>query len=106
MPKFLLEVTYTAQGAAGVLKDGGSKRRAAAQKAVKSLGGKMDAFYFVFGETDAIVIADLPDAATAAAMSLNVSATGAAQARVRVLLSPEDVDKAARKQASYTPPGR
>ena len=105
MPKYLLEVAYTAQGAKGVMKDGGSKRRAAAQKAVKSLGGKMEAFYFAFGEADAIVIADLPDAVAAAAMSMNVAATGAAGTRVRVLLSAEDIDKAARKTANYTPPG-
>jgi uncharacterized protein with GYD domain len=105
MPKYLLEVAYTAQGAKGVLKDGGSKRRAAAQKAVKSLGGKMEAFYFAFGDTDALVIVDMPDAASAAAMSMNVAATGAASSKVRVLLTPEDIDKAARKTASYTPPG-
>ena len=57
MPKYLLEVTYTATGVKGVIKDGGSKRRAAAQKAIKSLGGKMEAFYFAFGSTDVIVIA-------------------------------------------------
>ena len=65
----------------------------------------MEAFYFAFGEADAIVIADLPDAVAAAAMSMNVAATGAAGTRVRVLLSAEDIDKAARKTASYTPPG-
>jgi len=105
MPKYLLEVAYTAQGAKGVLKDGGSKRRAAAQKAIKSLGGKMETFYFAFGETDAIVIADLPDAVAAAAMSMTVAATGAAGTKVRVLLTAEDVDKAARKTTAYTPPG-
>lgn len=105
MPKYLLEVSYTAQGAKGVLKDGGSKRRAAAQKAIKSLGGKMESFYFAFGHADAIVIVDLPDAVSAAAMSMNVSATGAAAATVRVLLTAEDIDKSARKTTTYTPPG-
>ena len=105
MPKYLLEVAYTAQGAKGVLKDGGTKRRAAAQKAIKSLGGKMEVFYFAFGSADAIVIAELPDAVSAAAMSLAVSSTGPAGATVRVLLSAEDIDKAARKTTSYTPPG-
>jgi len=105
MPKYLLEVAYSAQGAKGVLKDGGSKRRAAAQKAIKSLGGKMEAFYFAFGAQDAVVIAELPDAVAAAAMSMNVAASGAGSGRVRVLLTPEDVDKAARKTPIYTPPG-
>jgi uncharacterized protein with GYD domain len=105
MPKYLLEVAYTAQGTKGVMKDGGSKRRGAARSAIKSLGGKMEAFYFAFGDQDAIVIADLPDAVSAAAMSLNVAATGAASAKVRVLLTAEDIDKATKKTAVYTPPG-
>ncbi len=107
MPKYLLEVTYTTQGVKGVIKDGGSKRRAAAQKAIKSLGGKMEAFYFVFGDTDVVLIADLPDAVTAAAMAMAVAATGAAGAKTRVLLTAEDIDKAVRKAAgsAYTPPG-
>ena len=105
MAKYLVVATYTAEGAKGVLKDGGSKRRAAAQKAIKSLGGKMEAFYFAFGSDDALVIVELPDAVSAAAMSLNVAATGAGSSRVRVLLTAEDIDKATRKTASYTPPG-
>ncbi len=107
MPKYLLEVAYTAEGARGVVSDGGSKRRAAAQKAVKSLGGKMEVFYFAFGDADAIVIADLPDAVTAAAMSMAVAATGAGGTKVRVLLTAEDIDKAAKKAsgAAYVPPG-
>jgi len=105
MPKYLLEVAYTAQGVKGVLKDGGSKRRAAAQKAVKSVGGKMETFYFAFGSTDVVLIVDLPDAVTAAAMSMTIAATGAMTTSIRALLSAEDIDKAVKKTAAYTPPG-
>ena len=61
MARYPLKVSYTAEGARGVLKDGGSKRRAAAQKLIESVGGTMDEFYFAFGKTDVFVIADLPD---------------------------------------------
>ena len=44
MPKYLLQATYSAVGAKGLLKEGGSKRRAAAKTLVESLGGKMDCF--------------------------------------------------------------
>ena len=77
MPKFLLEVTYTTEGARGLLKDGGSKRRAAAGAMVESLGGKMESFYYALGSTDVFVIADLPDAAAAASASITLSASGA-----------------------------
>ena len=52
MPKYLIQASYTAEGVQGLLKDGGSKRRAAAEQAIKGLGGRLEAFYFAFGDTD------------------------------------------------------
>jgi uncharacterized protein with GYD domain len=106
MPKYLLQASYSAEGAKGLLKDGGSKRLAAARTLVESLGGKMDCFYFAFGETDVVAVVDMPDAAAAAAASLAIGSSGAVTAHVTVLLTPEELDQAARKSASYTPPGR
>jgi uncharacterized protein with GYD domain len=105
MPKYLLTATYTTDGIKGLLKDGGSKRRAAARTLVESLGGKFESFYFTFGETDAIVIADFPDPTTAAAASLTIAGSGAVRGKVTVLLSAEEIDQAVRKTGSYTPPG-
>ena len=88
------------------LKDGGSKRRAAAERAIKDLGGKLEAFYFAFGDTDAFVIADIPDNMSAAAVALAVSASGAVHAKTTVLMTPEEMDQATKKSVSYRPPGR
>jgi uncharacterized protein with GYD domain len=106
MPKYLLQASYTADGAKGLLKDGGVKRRAAAQALVESLGGKLDCFYFAFGEHDVVAIIDGPDAASAAAASLTIAASGAVTGKTTVLLTPEEIDQAAKKSARYTPPGR
>ena len=106
MPKYLLEVTYTAEGVKGLLKDGGSKRRAAARGLVESLGGKLDAIYYAFGSRDAFAIVDLPDNAAAAAASLTLGASGAVSSKTTVLLTPEEIDQAVKKGGSYTPPGR
>ena len=106
MPKYLFEVSYTPAGAAGLMKDGGSKRREAAAALVKGLGGKLDAIYFAFGDTDAYAIVDLPDQASAVAASLAVNASGATTGKIRVLLSPEELDAAAQKSVNYTPPGQ
>ena len=106
MPKYLLEVSYTAEGAKGLLKDGGSKRRAAAQSAIQSAGGNIEAFYFAFGDHDAVVIADMPDAASIAAASITLAASGAVRSKTTVLLTPEDIDSAVKKAPTYTPPGR
>ena len=62
-------------------------------------------FHLGFGSTDAYVIAEVPDNVTAAAVALTVNASGAAQARTVVLLTPEEVDEAAKKSVSYAPPG-
>ena len=80
-----------------MLKDGGSKRRDAAEQAMKSAGGKLEAFYFAFGDTDAFVLVDAPDHATVAAASLAINASGAVRTKTVVLLTPEEIDQAAQK---------
>jgi len=106
MPKYLIQASYTAEGTKGLLKEGGSQRRVAAQEAVKGVGGVLDAFYYAFGEIDVVAIADVPDNVSAAALSLAVSASGALNTRMTVLLTPEEIDQAARKTVGYRPPGR
>lgn len=106
MPKYLLNVSYTPpEGVRGLLKDGGSKRHEAARRVVESVGGTLEAFYFAFGDTDAFVIADIPDNASAAAAALTVSASGAVVTKTTVLLTSEDLDAASKKSVTYAPPG-
>src|SRR5215469_11998856 len=106
MPKYLLEASYLPEGAKGILKDGGSKRRVAAGATVKQVGGKLEAFYFAFGKHDAYIIVDVPDNVSAAAASLAVNASGAITTRTTVLLTPEELDQAAKKTIKYAPPGK
>ena len=105
MPKYLLQASYTAEGTKGLAKEGGSRRRAYIDELVKKLGGKLETFYYAFGEADVVVIADLPDAETAAAISLAVNGSGAVRARTSVLLTPEQMDQASKKSVAYRPPG-
>jgi len=106
MAKYLLNVSYTAEGARGLLKDGGSKRRAAAKALAESAGGTLEALYFAFGEIDAYAIVDMPDAQSAAAASLALAASGVVTNRTTPLMTVEEMDQAVKKSASYTPPGR
>ena len=105
MPKYLLDVSYTLDGVKGVVAKGGSARKTAASAAAKSVGGKLDAFYFAFGGTDVYCIADMPDNAAAAALALNISAAGGATVKTVVLLTVDEVDAAVGKKVKYTPPG-
>ena len=106
MPKYLIKASYTAEGVKGVLKDGGTKRRQAAEAAVKSTGGKLEGFYFAFGDDDAYVIVDAPDNASVAAATMAIGASGLVKATTVVLLTAEEIDDAVKKNATYTPPGR
>ena len=106
MAKYLLQGSYTAEGAKGLLKDGGSKRRAAAKALVESVGGKIECLYFAFGKTDVVAIVEMPDSASAAAASLAIGASGALTSKLTVLLTPEELDQAAKKSTKYTPPGK
>jgi uncharacterized protein with GYD domain len=104
--KYLLQANYVGEGIKGLLKEGGTSRRAAAEKAIKSLGGTVEAFYYAFGETDVYVIAELPDNVSMAALALTVSASGAVTAKTTVLMTPQEIDEAAKKTPSYRAPGQ
>ena len=105
MPKFLIEASYTLEGVQGLRSAGGTSRRDAVAHALESAGGSLDHFYFAVGDTDAYVVADLPDAEAAAAVALTVNAAGGATTKTVLLLTPEEVDAAAQRSVDYQPPG-
>jgi uncharacterized protein with GYD domain len=107
MAKYMFKATYSQEGLKGVLKGGGSARRAAVTQSMQSVGGKLDAFYFAFGRDDALVIVDAPDNVSAAALALAVGASGSvSRLETVVLLTPEEVDQAAKKTVTYRAPGQ
>jgi uncharacterized protein with GYD domain len=105
MPKFMVRASYTVEGARGLLKEGGTGRRAAVQKVIEGLGGKVEAFYFAYGEHDAYVIADFPDATAGLAVSLAVNASGGVRLSTIPLITPEEIDAACKRSVAYRAPG-
>src|SRR5437870_593234 len=105
MPKYLIEANYKGDAMKGLLKEGGSGRREAVDKLLTSVGGKVESFYFAFGDTDAYVVVEVPDNVTAAAVALTVGASGAIKLKTTVLMTPEEVDQATKKSPSYRAPG-
>jgi uncharacterized protein with GYD domain len=105
MPKFLWKASLTQAGVKGVASEGGSARREAVKTLTESVGGTLESFYFAFGEADVIVIADVPDNESAVAVAMAVNGSGAVSLETVPLLTPEEVDAAAKKQANYRPPG-
>jgi len=107
MPRYLVSASYTAEGAKGLIKGGGgTARRTAVQQTLQSIGGELEAMYYAFGEDDVYVIFEAPDNVSAAALALTVNAAGGATTKTSVLLTPEEVDRAAKKTVSYRPPGQ
>lgn len=105
MAKFLVKVNYKTKGTKGLLREGGTGRRAAVKQLIEGLGGKVEAFYFAYGETDAYVICDLPDAVSGIALSLTVNASGAVNLATIPLITAEEIDAAAKKTIAYRAPG-
>lgn len=105
MPKYMFTGSYTPTGAAGFRKEGGTGRRKATAQLIESLGGTLEAYYFAFGGDDFVLIADLPGNLEAAAGSLTASSSGAVAVRTTVLLTPEEIDEATKRSATYRAPG-
>jgi uncharacterized protein with GYD domain len=105
MPRYLFAGQYSPQGSKGILAGGGTARRAAIEKMVSDVGGRVETFDFAFGSDDVYTIVDLPDARTATAIALTVNGSGAINLRTVVLMTPEEVDAARQVQPNYQPPG-
>ena len=104
MPKFMFKASYTAEGSRGVMKEGGTARRAAVQRVIETLGGRIEAFYFVYGEDDVYVIADFPEAASGLALSLAVNGSGVVRVTTVPLITVEEMDAACEKHVAYKSP--
>ncbi len=105
MPKFLWQVSYTAQGAKGLLSESATSRRKSVEGLVEGLGGSVDSWNYCFGEHDIVIIADLPNNTAAAALSLAVSASGAARITTTPLFDQSEMDAAAGLSVPYRAPG-
>jgi uncharacterized protein with GYD domain len=101
----MVKASYGTDGIRGLMKDGGTGRRAAVQKLVEGIGGKLEAFYFSYGDVDAYVLIDVPDASAASAISLAVNASGSVRVSTVPLITPEDMDAACKKSVAYRAPG-
>lgn len=105
MPRYLIEASYTADGAKGLLKEGGTRRRKTVEDLVKQLGGQLQSFDYALGSNDVYAIAEFPDLTTATAMSIAINSTGAVTLRTVPLLTAEEIDAATQKTVGYRPPG-
>lgn len=105
MPMYLIEASYSSEGVKGVADKGGTARRQAVEQLIGSIGGRIESFYFAFGDADVYVICELPGDEAAAAVALAINRSVATRIRTIVLLTPEQLDEAANIRPEYVPPG-
>ncbi|MEU2158977.1 GYD domain-containing protein [Streptomyces sp. NPDC019396] len=105
MPKYLIQSSYTAEGTRGLMAEGGTGRKEAVERVLRSCGGTLEWMYYAIGSDDLYVVADMPDEASLVATSMAARATGAVTSRAVPLLSPEDMDAAVRKTVDFRAPG-
>jgi uncharacterized protein with GYD domain len=104
MPKFLVRGSYSPEGAKGLLKEGASGRKEAVEKMVSGAHGKIEAFYYSFGEDDVVLIIDLPDNKAAASISLAVNSTGMVSIKSTPLMTMAEIDEACKATVNYRAP--
>jgi uncharacterized protein with GYD domain len=100
-----MQASYTSEGLKGLAKDKASGRKAAIQAAVKAAKGKLECFYYAFGSDDVVLIVDMPDNLSAAAISLVAGASGAVNLKTTPLLTVDEVDQALALPSKYRAPG-
>jgi len=106
--RYLVQAAYTPEGWAAQLKQPQDRRQVTAPL-LERLGGRIASWDFAFGEYDVVAIFELPDNASAAALSLAVTASGAFKAiKTTPLLSMEEglsaMRTAAEVRSAYRPP--
>ena len=106
MPKYMVQASYVGDGLKGLLNEGGTKRRETVAKAIEGMGGTLESFYYAYGDYDVVGIVDMPDNVSSVAFSLMVNASGVIKAKTTVLLTPEEIDQAAKKTVDFRPPGQ
>ena len=92
MPKYMFSGSYTSEGVAGLLAEGGTARRDEAVRIAEMLGGTLDAYYWCYGDTDFMCIMDVPDSAKIAKLALHIGASGTFSGKLTPLISVEEMD--------------
>ena len=105
MPKYLIEASYTTEGVSGVAEKGGTARQEAVQQLIAAAGGKLESLYFAFGDADVYAVVELPSNEAAVAIALSINRSGSTKIRTIPLLTPAQVDAAAKMAPEYRRPG-
>ena len=100
MPRFLHQVSFTPEAVANLIANP-QDRSEAIRGPIEKLGGKVEHSYFAFGEHDAVLITEMPDTVSAAAIALAFAGGGALRnCTTTALLTTAEALDAMRKAAA------
>jgi uncharacterized protein with GYD domain len=110
MPKYVSFFTYSSE-AWGRMIGAPGDRTAALRQVLDSVGGSLDAMYWMFGDHDGMVIFDVPDSVSAAAVSIAAGSSGAfKQLETHELFTQEQLGETLARAKNttqvYRPPGQ
>ena len=106
MSFYLIQASYSTQATAAMINNP-QDRAAAVRPVIERMGGKLHGLWLAFGEYDAVVIAELPDNVSAAAVSMAVGSSGGISSyRTTPLITSSEAMEAMKKAnaAGYQPP--
>jgi uncharacterized protein with GYD domain len=95
--RYLVRAVLTADGIKNLRKQPPTALKAGVAKFVESVGGKLEFWFFDFGNTTAYSVIDYPDEISAATAQLSTNAAGFAHVTIRPLLSAEEMDQVVAK---------
>lgn len=102
MPHFMIQASYTPEAWAAMLKKP-QDRGEAIRGFLEAMGGRLEQFWLTFGDNDVVIIVEMPDSVSAAAIAMAVAATGALKSyKTTPLLSGKDGMEAMRKGSMST----
>jgi uncharacterized protein with GYD domain len=108
MALYMLQLAYTPESWAAQVKSPANRVENVARASAESIGGRFVGGWLCFGEYDAVIICDMPDAESMAAIAIAVAAGGAIKSSKTTLLMTaaqgvEALKKAATVGKTYKP---
>ena len=90
MPTFMVQASYT-NTAWGMLVQRTENRMEALKPMMDRLEGRILSWYYTFGDYDVVVVFEVPNNVTAAAVSMAIAGSGAVKEfKTTVLMSPDE----------------
>jgi uncharacterized protein with GYD domain len=110
VPKYVILFSLTSDALARFIENP-EDRRAAVSRLAEAAGGRLESYYWMFGQYDGLTIAECPDSATVAALALSAASSGAFKHfETHELIAADDLvgilQRAKTLRPSYRPPGQ